>query len=87
MKKWYATDENKDNKGQQYANYSFNVYAVDFLPARYHKADGNGNSKPSEASSKSNVNESAHKAQPERKIVNNTSPENVDIADLEKMFG
>ncbi len=38
MKKWYEA-EKEDKKGQQYANYSYDVLSVDFLPNRCRKSD------------------------------------------------
>ena len=75
MTKFYKKDDN----GQQYANYSFNVYAVDFLPSRIRKSNG-----------EKDEEEPKKKAQPTPepvKVVKNNSPENVDISDLERMFG
>lgn len=86
MKKWYDDDEDKSKKGQRYAHYSFNVYAVDFLPARYHKSDKD---EKTSQDNKSTDEQKISKQNPKQsqKVIDNTSPENIDIKDLEIMFG
>lgn len=75
MKKWYEADK-KDEKGQQYANFSYDVLSVDFLPSRSRKSE------------KSEKKQGQPRSIPVNRevIIDNTSSGVIDIEEMRAAF-
>ena len=76
MKKWYETDKT-DAKGQQYANFSYDVLSVDFLPSRCRKSEKKTERKQEQTRTIPDVKEV---------IIDNTSSGVIDIEEMRAAF-